>query len=76
MPPRPHQFGTLRSFVRGPKAKKGDMSLGGGWKDSAFIAFAPFRTWQIRRQWQVRRHARNIYGKMQAISSHKPLRRA
>ena len=26
MPPCPHQFGTLRSFVRGPKAKKGDMS--------------------------------------------------
>ena len=24
MPPRPHQFGTLRSFVRGPKAKQGD----------------------------------------------------
>ena len=29
MPPRPHQFGTLRSFVRGPKAKKGDMSRTG-----------------------------------------------
>ena len=30
MPPRPHQFGTLRPFVRGPKAKKGDMSQSSG----------------------------------------------